>query len=127
MGTGRSPVAGGHVELRRARLSEIGRGEAGRAEQHGDPCGLGVGDKPKVLVVDGTETVGDLAARAELAQAVAGAQAAGVAVLLGSTGFAATDLAPAGTPVLDVTPGERVGAGAHLATDTDVTEQEVRA
>ncbi|MFI8525046.1 MMPL family transporter [Promicromonospora sukumoe] len=86
-----------------------------------------LGDKPKVLVVDGTETVGDLAARAELAQAVAGAQAAGVAVLLGSTGFAATDLASAGTPVLDVTPGERAGAGAHLATDTDVTEQEVRA
>lgn len=86
-----------------------------------------LGDKPKVLVVDATETVGDLAARAELAQAVAHAQAAGVAVLLGSTGFAATDLAQAGTPELDVSPGDRAPAGAHLDQNTDVTEQEVRA
>nr|BFF19872.1 hypothetical protein GCM10025730_33930 [Promicromonospora thailandica] len=82
-------------------------------------------DKPAVLVVDGTETVGDLAARAELAQALAGAQRDGVAVLLGSTGVAATDLAPAGTPMLDVSPG------ADTPTERDqesaVTEQEVRA
>ncbi|MFD7309350.1 MMPL family transporter [Promicromonospora sp. NPDC059942] len=86
-----------------------------------------LGDKPRVLVVDATETVGDLAARAGLAQAVAAAQRAGVAVLLGSTGFAATDLAPAGAQTLDVTPGDRATAGAHLDQNTDVTEQEVRA
>jgi len=86
-------------------------------------------DKPRVLVVDATETVGDLAARAELAQAVAGAQTAGIAVLLGSTGSAATDLAPSGTPVLDVTPGagDRSTGGAHFDQNTDVIEQEVRA
>ncbi|WP_419705051.1 MMPL family transporter [Promicromonospora sp. NFX87] len=85
-------------------------------------------DKPRVLVVDATETVGDLTARAELAQAVAGAQRAGVAVLLGSTGSAATDLAPSGTPVLDVSAGGRADS---LSTEpdqpTNVTEQEVRA
>jgi RND superfamily putative drug exporter len=85
-------------------------------------------DKPRVLVVDATETVGDLTARAELAQAVAGAQRAGVAVLLGSTGSAATDLAPSGTPVLDVSAGARADS---LSTErdqqTNVTEQEVRA
>ncbi|MDR7383462.1 MMPL family transporter [Promicromonospora iranensis] len=84
-------------------------------------------DKPTVLVVDATETVGDLAARAELAQAVAGAQRAGIAVLLGSTGFAATDLAPSGTPVLDVTPGARDSFSTERDQQTDVTEQEVRA
>jgi RND superfamily putative drug exporter len=85
-------------------------------------------DRPTVLVVDATETVGDLSARAELAQAVAGAQGAGVAVLLGSTGSAATDLAPSGTPVLDVSAGARAES---LSTErdqqTDMTEQEVRA
>ncbi|MFI2361322.1 MMPL family transporter [Promicromonospora sp. NPDC019610] len=100
------------------------------AAEGGSPAGAvrrALGDKPKVLVVDATETVGDLAARAELAQAVAAAQRAGVAVLLGSTGFAATDLAPAGAQTLDVTPGDRATAGAHLDQNTDVTEQEVRA
>lgn len=85
-------------------------------------------DKPRVLVVDATETVGDLTARAELAQAVAGAQRAGVAVLLGSTGSAATDLAPSGTPVLDVSATARADS---FSTERDqpinVTEQEVRA
>ncbi|MFI9484796.1 MMPL family transporter [Promicromonospora sp. NPDC052451] len=85
-------------------------------------------DKPAVLVVDATETVGDLAARAELAQALAGAQRDGVAVLLGSTGVAATDLAPAGTPMLDVSPGPRAGSPrTERDQQSDVTEQEVRA
>jgi RND superfamily putative drug exporter len=84
-------------------------------------------DKPAVLVVDATETVGDLAGRAELAQAVAGAQRAGIAVLLGSTGFAATDLVPSGAPVLDVTPGARDPRSTARDQQTDVTEQEVRA
>jgi RND superfamily putative drug exporter len=85
-------------------------------------------DKPVVLVVDATETVGDLAARAELAQAVAAAQNAGVAVLLGSTGFAATDLASSGTPVLDVGPGARTEPRSTEPDQlADVTEQEVRA
>jgi RND superfamily putative drug exporter len=85
-------------------------------------------DKPRVLVVDATETVGDLTARAELAQAVAGAQRAGVAVLLGSTGSAATDLAPSGTPVLDVSGGARADSfSTERDQQTDVTEQEVRA
>lgn len=85
-------------------------------------------DKPRVLVVDATETVGDLTARAELAQAVAGAQRAGVAVLLGSTGSAATDLAPSGTPVLDVSAGVRADSfSTERDQPTNVTEQEVRA
>lgn len=84
-------------------------------------------DKPRVIVVDATETVGDLTARAELAQAVAGAQRAGVAVLLGSTGFAATDLAPSGTPVLDVSAGVRADSFSTERDQTNVTEQEVRA
>jgi RND superfamily putative drug exporter len=85
-------------------------------------------DKPAVLVVDATETVGDVAARAELAQAVAGAQRAGVAVLLGSTGFAATDLAWSGTPVLDVGRNVRTEPrSAEPDQPADVTEQEVRA
>jgi RND superfamily putative drug exporter len=58
---------------------------------------------------------------------VAGAQRAGIAVLLGSTGFAATDLASSGTPVLDVTPGARDSFDAERDQQTDVTEQEVRA
>lgn len=85
-------------------------------------------DKPAVLVVDATETVGDLAARAELAQALAGAQRDGVAVLLGSTGVAATDLAPSGTPMLDVSPAAHAGSPrTERDQQTDVTEQEVRA
>lgn len=85
-------------------------------------------DKPRVVVVDATETVGDLAARAELAQAVAGAQSAGVAVLLGSTGFAATDLAPSGTQVLDVSAGTRAEWGStEPDQQAEATEQEVRA
>lgn len=83
-------------------------------------------DKPTVLVVDATETVGDLTARAELAQAVAGAQSAGVAVLLGSTGSAATDLAPSGAPVLDVS-ARTDSFSTERDQQTDVTEQEVRA
>lgn len=83
-------------------------------------------DKPAVLVVDATETVGDLTARAELAQAVAGAQRAGVAVLLGSTGSAASDLAPSGTPVLDVS-ARADSLSTERDQQTDVTEQEVRA
>ncbi|WP_129787464.1 MMPL family transporter [Promicromonospora panici] len=84
-------------------------------------------DKPTVLVVDATETVGDLTARAELAQAVAGAQRSGVAVLLGSTGSAATDLASSGTPVLDVSASARADRRTERDQQTDVTEQEVRA
>ena len=93
-------------------------------------------DRPRVLVVDATETVGGLAARAELAQAVAGAHTAGTAVLLGSTGSAATDLVPAGTPVLDVSLGAHTdslsterstGRSTEHDQQTDVTEQEVRA
>ena len=84
-------------------------------------------DRPTVLVVDATETVGDLTARAELAQAVAGAQRSGVAVLLGSTGSPATDLAPSGTPVLDVSASARADLRTERDRQTDVTEQEVRA
>ena len=85
-------------------------------------------DKPRVLVVDATEMVGDFAARAALARAVSGAQDAGVAVLLGSTGPAATDLAPSGTPELDVSPGARTGLRTTEPDQlSDMTEQEVRA
>jgi len=58
--------------------------------------------RPRLLVVDRTDVVGDRAAREALAGSIAAAQAAGVAVVLGATGVAATDLVPAGTPVLDV-------------------------
>src|SRR5690606_21108676 len=97
------------------------------AAEDGQPAGAvrqALREQPAVLVVDGTETVGDLAARAELAQALAAAQSDGVAVLLGSTGVAATDLAPAGTPLLDVSPGPDT---TERDQQTTVTEQEVRA
>ncbi|GGM35783.1 MMPL family transporter [Promicromonospora citrea] len=97
------------------------------AAEGGQPAGAvrqALRDRPAVLVVDATETVGDLAARAELAQALATAQRDGVAVLLGSTGVAATDLAPAGTPMLDVSPGPDT---TERDQQTTVTEQEVRA
>ena len=58
--------------------------------------------RPRLLVVDRTDVVGDRAAREALAGSIAAAQAAGIAVVLGATGVAATDLVPAGTPVLDV-------------------------
>ncbi|WP_277207490.1 MMPL family transporter [Isoptericola croceus] len=58
-----------------------------------------------VVVVDRTDVVADRPARAALATALSGAHAAGATLLVGATGVAATDLLPAGTPVLDVGAG----------------------
>jgi RND superfamily putative drug exporter len=66
----------------------------------------------RVVVVDRTDVVGDRVAREALARSLAGARAAGSAVVLGATGVAATDLVPDGTAVLDV--GGGWGAPAML-------------
>ncbi|MDO8143514.1 efflux RND transporter permease subunit [Isoptericola sp. 178] len=59
----------------------------------------------RLLVVDRTDVVADRAARESLAHALSAAAAAGTTLLVGSTGVAATDLLPDGTPVLDVGAG----------------------
>ncbi|GAB3159413.1 MMPL family transporter [Myceligenerans halotolerans] len=84
-----------------------------------------VRDRARLIAVDGTETVGDLTERMELAQALADAHRAGVAVVVGAVGATATDLAPPGTPVLDV--GAAIGA-AGLADErgNETSMQEVR-
>jgi RND superfamily putative drug exporter len=65
-----------------------------------------------MVVVDRTDVVVDRPAREALADALARAQGAGVAVVLGAAGVSATDLVPLGTPVLDV--GAGWGAPATL-------------
>ena len=59
-------------------------------------------ERPRVLVVVGTDAVAEPAARAALAQELARGHAAGTAVVLGAVGPAPTDLAPPGTQVLDL-------------------------
>lgn len=59
----------------------------------------------RVIVVDRTDVVGDRSAREALAGSLADARARGSAVVLGATGVAATDLVPAGAPVLDLGAG----------------------
>jgi RND superfamily putative drug exporter len=61
-----------------------------------------VRDGARLVVVDRTDAVVDRVAREALADALARARGAGVGLLLGATGVAATDLVAAGTPVLDV-------------------------
>jgi RND superfamily putative drug exporter len=66
----------------------------------------------RVLVLDRADVVTGLTPRQDLAGALASARAAGVTVVVGSTGVSATDLLPDGTPVLDV--GAGFGAPARL-------------
>ncbi|AEG43064.1 MMPL family transporter [Isoptericola variabilis] len=73
--------------------------EAGRPAEAVDAA---VRDGARMVVVDRTDDVVDRSAREALADALARAQLAGTAVVLGATGVAATDLVPPGTPVLDV-------------------------
>src|SRR5690606_11858545 len=97
------------------------------AAEDGPPAGAvrhALREQPAARVGDGTETAGHRPPRARPAPALAAAQGDGVAVLLGSTGVAATDLAPAGTPLLDVSPGPDT---TERDQQTTVTEQEVRA
>jgi RND superfamily putative drug exporter len=61
-----------------------------------------VRDRAEVVVVDRTDTVGDRAEREALAAALDRAQDAGIAVIVGSTGVAATDLVRDGAGVLDL-------------------------
>ncbi|GAB4087159.1 MMPL family transporter [Myceligenerans cantabricum] len=81
-------------------------------------------DGARIVVVDGSESVGDLAERMELAQALAEAQRDGVTLLVGAVGSAATDLAPAGSPVLDL--GLVSGPAAQDAPENTTSMQEVR-
>jgi RND superfamily putative drug exporter len=61
-----------------------------------------VRDGARMVVVDRTDVVVDRDTREALAGALARVRRVGVAVVLGATGVAATDLVPDGTPVLDV-------------------------
>ncbi|MEG3616310.1 efflux RND transporter permease subunit [Isoptericola haloaureus] len=103
----------------------------------------------RVVVVDRTDVVADRADREALAHALSAAAGTGTTLLVGSTGVAATDLLPTGTPVLDVgsgwgspgtlhggetpppPPAEEHGAddehAGHPEHDQNSTTQEVRA
>ncbi|WP_312028635.1 MMPL family transporter [Cellulosimicrobium composti] len=59
-------------------------------------------ESPRLLVVVGTDAVTAPAERGALAASLARAVGGGTAVVLGAVGPAPTDLAPPGTPVLDV-------------------------
>ncbi len=76
--------------------------EAGRPARAVDAA---VRDGARVVAVDRTDLVVDRPAREALADALARAQGAGVAVVLGSTGVAATDLVGPDAAVLDVGAG----------------------
>ncbi|WP_402373356.1 MMPL family transporter [Isoptericola rhizosphaerae] len=123
--------------------------------EHGRPAdavGTAVREGAGIVVVDRTDVVADRPARAALAAALTAAHGSGVTLLVGATGVAATDLLPAGTPVLDVGAGWGAAATLHggevpppvprqdpAGTDTDtettdtdtdttdVTTEEVRA
>ncbi|MFV2143797.1 MMPL family transporter [Isoptericola sp. G70] len=114
--------------------------------EHGRPAdavGTAVREGAGIVVVDRTDVVADRPARAALAAALTAAHGSGVTLLVGATGVAATDLLPAGTPVLDVGAGWGAAATLHggevpppvprqdpAGTDTDTTDattEEVRA
>ncbi|MFJ1511998.1 MMPL family transporter [Cellulosimicrobium funkei] len=59
-------------------------------------------ERPRLLAVVGTDAVTSPAERAALAEVLADAAGRGTAVVLGAVGPAPTDLAPPGTPVLDL-------------------------
>ncbi|PFG41713.1 RND superfamily putative drug exporter [Isoptericola jiangsuensis] len=84
-------------------------------DRDGDPAAAvraAVRSGVPVVVLDRADVVTGREHRQALAAALGGAQAAGVTLVIGSTGVSATDLVPDGAPVLDVGPG--FGAPARL-------------
>ncbi|MBE1874143.1 MMPL family transporter [Myceligenerans pegani] len=108
----------------RGRAAVVDAGTTGAGHAPDDAVRRAVRERARLIVVDGCETVGDVTARMELAQALADAQRDGVAVIVGAVGGAASDLAPPGTPVLDV--GAATGAVGLGARGNETSMQEVR-
>ncbi|GAA1862939.1 MMPL family transporter [Myceligenerans crystallogenes] len=86
-----------------------------------------VREKARVVVVTGTETVSELGMRGDLARALADAQRVGITAVIGAVGAPATDLAPAGAPVLDAGAAVRARHGYQQVPANDTSMQEVRA
>ncbi|RPF19582.1 MMPL family transporter [Myceligenerans xiligouense] len=109
----------------RARVAVVDAGGPGVTVAPDKAVRRATRDGARLIVVDGTETVGDLTERMELAQALADAHRAGVALVVGAVGAVATDLAPPGTPVLDI--GAATGARSVAGERGNETSmQEVR-
>lgn len=109
----------------RRKVAVVAAGENGPGGTPDAAVRQAVRDRARLIVVDGSESVGDLTERMELARALAAAQQTGVAVVVGAVGAAATDLVPVGTPVLDV--GAATGAGSLTgAPGNETSMQEVR-
>ncbi|SDF34032.1 putative drug exporter of the RND superfamily [Cellulosimicrobium cellulans] len=81
-------------------------GDAPAPAAHRVPAAASVAEvlreRPRLLAVVGTDAVTSPAERAALAEVLADAAGRGTAVVLGAVGPAPTDLAPPGTPVLDL-------------------------
>ncbi len=81
-------------------------GDAPAPAAHRVPAAASVAEvlreRPRLLAVVGTDAVKSPAERAALAEVLADAAGRGTAVVLGAVGPAPTDLAPPGTPVLDL-------------------------
>jgi RND superfamily putative drug exporter len=114
----------------RGRVAVVDAGDTGAPRAGVAPVEAvrrAVRDRARVIVVDGTETIGDLTERMELAQALGHAQRDGAGVVVGAVGVTATDLAPPGTPVLDVGAATGlVGLASGNGNETETSMQEVR-
>ncbi|WP_086149378.1 MMPL family transporter [Cellulosimicrobium sp. KWT-B] len=81
-------------------------GDAPAPAAHRVPAAASVAEvlreRPRLLAVVGTDAVTSPAERTALAEVLAEAAGRGTAVVLGAVGPAPTDLAPPGTPVLDL-------------------------
>ncbi|GAA4723587.1 MMPL family transporter [Isoptericola chiayiensis] len=99
------PERGGSVRARVAVVDAV-------TDPAADAVTTAVREGARIVVVDRTDVVADRTDREALAEAFAAAHAAGVTLLVGSTGVAVTDLLPDGSPVLDV--GAGWGAPVHL-------------
>jgi putative drug exporter of the RND superfamily len=81
-------------------------GDAPAPAAHRVPAAASVAEvlreRPRLLAVVGTDAVTSPAERAALAEVLVDAAGRGTAVVLGAVGPAPTDLAPPGTPVLDL-------------------------
>ncbi|MBL0886073.1 MMPL family transporter [Myceligenerans indicum] len=111
----------------RGRVAVVDAGEiddAGAGTGPGRAVRQAVRDGARIVVVVGTEMVGDLAERMELAQVLAETQREDIAVVVGAVGAPATDLAPAGTPVLDI--GVTGAAGLVDRSGNEISMWEVR-
>ncbi|MBO0609535.1 MMPL family transporter [Myceligenerans salitolerans] len=108
----------------RGRVAVVDASEAASGIAADEAVRRTVADRARLVVVEGTETVGDLTGRLELARALAHVQRAGVAVVVGAVGAPATDLVPAGTPVLDV--GAAGDPALANGRGNEISMQEVR-